>query len=238
MPVTLAEIVIAEGLLTAAQLARVVEVADASRLPMVVPLLRDHSVDEVALVAAFKKHLRITTLDPAKVEFDSDALRELSLDDCRRLRALPLSLGLYGTGPRLLRVAMADPTDTVSVAELEYLSDCQVEPVLVTLSAVEEMIETAYRHFVTEVMKRSEMVRPPAPASGKPAFVRPSTAPHHRLAEESAQLQVKALVNLLVEKGLFSRAEYESSLAALKSSEGPAKAPRVAKSKKAQSGKA
>lgn len=234
MPVTLAEIVIAEGLLRPAQLAQVVEAADRTRLPMVVPLVRDHSVDEVALVAAFKKHLRIKTLDPAKVEFDSDALRELALDDCRRLRALPLSVGVYGSGPRILRVAMADPTDTVSFAELEHLSGCHVEPVLVTLSAVEEMIETAYRHFVTEVMKRSDIVQSHGNPPSKPAFVRPATAPHHRLSDEAgAVLRIQALVALLVEKGVCSASEYESSLRALMKSSPSGSA----KAKKADRGK-
>lgn len=216
MPVTLAEIVIAEGLISSAQLARVVESADKSRLPMVVPLVRDHSVDEVALIAAFKKHLRIKALDPARVEFDSDALRELSLDDCRRLRALPISVGVYGSGPRILRVAMADPTDTVSLAELELLSDCHVEPVLVTLSAVEEMIETAYRHFVTEVMKRSALAPPPANRKASPGFVRPPTAPFHRISDEAgASMRVQALVALLIKKGLFSEKDYEEALCEL-----------------------
>ena len=157
MPARLAEIVIEEGLIKAPELAKAVDAADAEREPIVVPLVREHGIDEVALVAALKKHIRIKTLDPAKVEFDSDALRELNRDDCRRLRAVPLSLELYGGEPRVLGVAMADPTDTVGIAELEHLSGCVVEPVLVTLSAVEEMIETVYKHAVTEVMPRAAL---------------------------------------------------------------------------------
>src|SRR5262245_6061433 len=49
---------------------------------------------------------------------------------------------------------MADPTDAVAVAEVEHVTGCRVEPVLMTVSAVEELVERTYRALVTEVMKR------------------------------------------------------------------------------------
>jgi hypothetical protein len=49
---------------------------------------------------------------------------------------------------------MADPTDAVAVAEVEHVTGCRVDPVLMTVSAVEELVEKTYRALVTEVMKR------------------------------------------------------------------------------------
>lgn len=214
MPDSLAEIVIAEGLLTPDDVAKAADGADSARIPLVVPVVRDLGVDEVALVAALKKHVRVTVLDPAKVDFDSDALREISLHDSRRLRALALSIGIYGAGPRLLRVAMADPTDAVSIAELEHISGCTVEPVLVTLSAVEEMIENAYKRFVTEVMKRSEIVQ--TPSQTQRITARPQTQPFHRIADEAGALvRVNALVQLCVEKGVFAQGDYDAAVEAI-----------------------
>lgn len=218
MPAWLAEIVIEEGLVNAKGLAKAVDISDAERQPIVVPLIREQGIDEVALVAALKKHIRIKTLDPAKVEFDSDALRELNRDDCRRLRAVPLSLKLFGAGPRVLGVAMADPTDKVSVAELEHLSGCVVEPVLVTLSAVEEMIETAYKHDVTEVMPRDAIQRGAARAKGSgrrdaKSGKKPKTTPFHRIVDEAGpDLRAEALVKICIEKGIFTEHEYEETL--------------------------
>jgi hypothetical protein len=214
MPDSLAEIVIAEGLLTTSEVAQAANSADSARIPLVVPVVRDHGVDEVALVAALRKHVRVAVLDPGKIDFDSDALREISLHDSRRLRSLAISIGIYGSGPRLLRVAMADPTDAVSIAELEHISGCTVEPALVTLSAVEEMIESAYKHFVTEVMKRSEIVQTPKPS--KKSAGRPKTQPFHRIADEAAvSVRVDALVQLCVKKGVFEQGEYEAAVKAL-----------------------
>lgn len=192
------------------------EAADSARIPLVVPVVRNQGVDEVALVAALRKHVRVAVLDPGKIDFDSDALREISLDDSRRLRSLAVSIGIYGPGPRLLRVAMADPTDAVVIAELEHISGCTVEPVLVTLSAVEEMIESAYKHFVTEVMKRSEIVHTPPLPVRRQSTLGPTTIPFHRISDEANVLaRVQALVKLCVDKGVFDRTEYDAAVAAL-----------------------
>lgn len=218
MPSSLAEIVLEEGLVKAEGLAKAVERSDAEREPIVVPLVREQGIDEVALVAALKKHSRIKVLDPARVEFDSDALRELNRNDCRRLRAVPVSLQLFGAGPKVLGVAMADPTDAVSVAELEHLSGCVVEPVLVTLSAVEEMIEMAYKHAVTEVMHRSH-TQNDAPNTKRRAgkvFKTSHTTPFSRLTDEaSPEMRAEALLKICLEKGLFTEEEYEDTLSTL-----------------------
>ncbi len=220
MPSSLAEIVIVEGLVEADGLARAVEISDAERQPIVVPLIREQGIDEVALVAALRKHSRLKVLDPAKVEYDSDALRELSRNDCRRLRAVPISLHLHGARAKVLGIAMADPTDTVSVAEIEHLSGCEVEPVLVTLSAVEEMIETAYKHGVTEVMRRDQIPKD-SPTSklsgvGGSSFKKSKTTPFHRISDEAGPLlRAEALLKICLEKGVFTEEEYEDTLATL-----------------------
>src|SRR5262245_35777475 len=64
---------------------------------------------------------------------------------------------------------MADPTDAVAVAEVEHMTGCQVTPVLMTLSAVEELVETMFRALVTEVIKR---VGEPAAAEESPRAAR------------------------------------------------------------------
>lgn len=220
MLTSLAEIVVDEGLVDLKTVEAAAEKADEGT-PMVVSLVREYGIDEVALVAALKKRLRIKTLDPAvKIEIDSDALRELSRDDCRRLRAAPISVGAYAEGPKLLRVAMADPTDTVALAELEHLSGCVLEPALVTLSAVEEMIEAGYRHVVTKVISRrlaeAEDATPVTVAPVKTPRSQASTVPHQRLLDEaSSAMQVEALVQLLVEKKLIDQDEYVDALRAL-----------------------
>ncbi len=154
MPKPLAEIVLEEGLATAASVERAAVAADRDGTPLVCALVRECGIDEVALLAALRRHVRVATGDPATVSPEPEAVRELQRDVCRRQRVAPLSVSSYGGGGRVLRLAMADPTDAVAVAEVEHVTGCQVEPVLMTVSAVEELVEKTYRALVTEVIKR------------------------------------------------------------------------------------
>jgi len=78
---TLAEIAIAEGLISADDLRVAANVSEQTRRPLVVTLVHECAVDDVDIVIAFKKHIRIECPDPAKVEYEPDALRVLSLHE-------------------------------------------------------------------------------------------------------------------------------------------------------------
>jgi hypothetical protein len=221
VPKPLAEIAIDAGLISRSELVRVAQLADEQGLPLVVALVRAAGVDEVSLVAAIRRQARVPTMDPAAIELDPEALREVDRDICRRLRVLPLSVSVAG-GRRALTVAMADPTDAVAIAELEHHTGCRVEVTLLPLSAVEEMVEQGYRAFVTEVMRRAPgtfggdlqvatqpMAQAPAGRPGQPR--KPTTTPFHRLSDDAELvLRHRALLELLVDKGVVTHDEYEA----------------------------
>ena len=117
MPKTLGEIAIEAGLVNKASAAKAGRLAEQRKLPLVVVLIRELGVDEVALVGALRKQTRVPLIDPGSVEIDPEALRQVPRDVCGRLRVLPLSVTSDGRG-KLMRVAMADPTDTAAVAEI------------------------------------------------------------------------------------------------------------------------
>lgn len=174
-------------------------------------VVRELGVDEVALVAALRRRIRVSVTDPATVTIDPEALREVSRDVCRRRRLMPLAVASYATGPKQLRVAMADPTDAVAIAEVEHHSGCRVEPTLMTLSAVEELVETSYRQYVTEVMRRPAPRPRKAEPAGEPAAG--GTVPFRRVVDDAdLGLRVEALVHLLVEKGVLGEDEYEEAV--------------------------
>jgi len=221
VPKSLAEIAIDAGLVQRAQVVEAAHIADRDQVPLVVALVRNSEVDELALVAAIRRQVRVPLVDPATVEIDLDALREIQRPVCRRLRVLPLAVSVYDSGPRLLKLAMADPTDTVAIAEVEHLTGCRVDVALMPLSAVEEMVETGYRQFVTEVMQRREIRSQRAAAADKQRAAKakdsdaaeppaPTTLPYHRISEEAdISLRHQALLELLVEHQLLSEDEYE-----------------------------
>lgn len=235
---TLAEIAIDAGLVNKADAARAGRLAQTKGLPLIVVLVRDLSVDEVSLVAAMRKQMRVPLLDPSTVRVDPDALRELPKDVCVRLHVLPVTIGTDAAGARVLRVALADPTDTAAIAELEQITACEIEVTALPLSSVEEWIEKAYRGLTTAVVK---------PPQEKPGFVsakllttrvhRPSelaipvlTSPDGEVSEtaqiafraggpatpadeaDDLELRLTALTRLLLAKKLFTEEELEAQL--------------------------
>jgi len=223
VPKSLAEIAIDARLVNRDDVVEAARAADREQIPLIVALVRQHEVDELALVAAIRRQVRVPLSDPRTVELDPDALREVQRPMCRRLRVLPLSVAVFDSGPRLLKLAMADPTDTVAIAEIEHVTGCRVEVTLMPLSAVEEMVESGYRQFVTEVMERREIrsrhaadaerKRKSVAKTAKPADTgspAPTTIPYHRISEEAdISLRHQALLELLVERQVISEDEYE-----------------------------
>ena len=232
MPQRLAEIVIESGLLGREDVVRAARQAEEENIPLVAKLVRGESVDELALVAAIKRHVRVSIVDPAQVEPDPEAMRQISRDVCRRLRVMPLTFSVFERGAKSLRLAMADPTDAITIAEVEHITGCMVESALMPLSAIEELIETGYRSHVTAVMprKRGGSHRKPksrlAPVVqklsrgqaaedltariGSADTTSPITSPFHRVSDEaSLEIRHRALLELLLEKEILGEDEYQ-----------------------------
>ena len=72
---TLAEIAIEAGLVTKAGAAKAGRMAEERKEPLVVVLIRELGLNEVALIGALRKQTRVPLLDPAQVQVDPEALR-------------------------------------------------------------------------------------------------------------------------------------------------------------------
>jgi hypothetical protein len=147
---TITEIAVDAGLISKTAANRL---GRSSKAPMVVALIREANINEAALYAAMKKALHLPLLDAASAMVDPETIRELSSEVATRLRALPMSAALEGNR-KVLRVAMADPTDLVALAELEEFANCDLELCLLPLSVLEEMIDRVYRAYSTAVVQR------------------------------------------------------------------------------------
>ena len=231
MPKTLAEIAIDAGLVTKANAAKAGKMAEERKQPLVVMLVRELGVDELALVAAFGKQTRVPLIDPAGIQIDADALRTLGRDTCARLRVLPLSVASDGP-TKVMRVAMADPTDTTAVAELESLTQHEIEVSALPLSAIDELIDKGFRLFSTAVTNRPGNPKgfPAVTARGTGAPDGPNAYTDSEVsvtaqiplsmlqASDDTETRLTALVQLLVSKGVITDAELTEALVKLKSS--------------------
>jgi Type II secretion system (T2SS), protein E, N-terminal domain len=172
-------------------------------------------------------------VDPKNIQVEPEALRSIPRDVCARLRVFPLALATEGTA-KVMRLAMADPTDTSAVAEIEALASCEIDVSALPLSAIDELVDKGYRQLNTAVVSR-----PGNP--GGTMFVTsrgkdPQSVPAYAESEVSVTAQIPisalrpdaddldmrltALVQLLVNKGLITEAELIEALVKLKSSAG------------------
>jgi hypothetical protein len=223
---TLAEIAIEAGLVTKDNAVKAGRIAATRQQPLVHVLIRELGVDEVALIAALRKQTRVPLIDPADIEVDPEALRLVARDVSARLRVLPLAVSLDGT-VKVLRIAMADPTDTSAILELEQLTGCEIEVTALPLSAIEELVDKGYKAFSTAVVKRADgLFAPRRPTRTSPIGVSEfesevsvtaqiplaSLTGLTGLVGPDLEQRFVALCQLLVKKGVLSEAELVDAL--------------------------
>jgi hypothetical protein len=221
VPKTLGEIAIEAGLVNKASAAKAGRMAEERKEPLVVVLIRELGVDEVALIGALRKQTRVPLIDPADIEIDPEALRQVPRDMCARLRVLPLSVTADGS-IKVMRLAMADPTDTSAVAEIEQLTHCDVEVSALPLSAIDELVDKGYRQVNTAVVRRADnpgstmfvtsRVKLPETESEVSVTAQIPLSALQAPADDELEARLSALVSVLVSRGLVTEAELVEAL--------------------------
>ncbi|MBA3394741.1 MAG: hypothetical protein H0T89_18990 [Deltaproteobacteria bacterium] len=238
MPKTLAEIAIEAGLVNRAGAAKAGKMAEVQKLPLVVVLVRELKIDEVALIGAIRRQTRVPLIDPGDIQIDPDALRQVPRDACARLRVLPLGITNDGE-TRVLRLAMADPTDTSAILEIESLTHCEIEVSALPLSAIDELVDKGYRQINTAIVSRpTGPGGPPGPRWSEPAdagergpvakvgkigsqlesdsevsvTAQISLLALQQLGTDDLEARFAALLQVLIDKGLVTEAELAEAL--------------------------
>jgi hypothetical protein len=123
---------------------------------------------------------------------------------------------------KVLRIAMADPTDTSAILELEQLAACEIEVTALPLSAIEELVDKGYKAFSTAVVKRADglfvsrrqtrtgPIRMASDAESEVSVT--AQIPLSSLVESDIDAKFAALCALLVKKGVVSEAELAETL--------------------------
>jgi hypothetical protein len=194
---SLSQIAVEAGLVSRADLSRAQDLADEQRLPLVVVLVRELGVDEVALVGALRRELRVLAIDPRAIRPDTESLREVPRDLCKQLRVVPLQVrgGEPGGDDKELWLAMADPTDHGAIAEVERLTGAVVDVAILPLSAIEDLADRGYQELNTQVVRRSSRVLGGDGAGGA-----------------TVEQRLDALIRVLVERGVVTREELDEAL--------------------------
>jgi hypothetical protein len=227
---TLAEIALTEGLVEASRLDAAREAAARSGEPLIVALIELEGVDERPLAAALAKALGVAIADLGVEPIETGALQELPQDLAQLRRIIPLTIEKE-RGSRVLRLAMADPTDGETVAMVEKSCGVRVIPVLAQLGAIDDLLVRVYRGFSVKTEENlppdeSGTRRRRVPFGGNLTSLSTpvasvgtgilSTEPFHRVEEEATvEMRLKALMTVLEAMGLVSMDEYIAELRAL-----------------------
>jgi hypothetical protein len=183
-------------------------------------LVRMEFITEEVLVRALSKQTGIARADLAG-EPDRQAISRIPAETAEEFNMVPLGFADEG---RVLIVAMSDPGNVMVTDHLHSLTGCRIEAQLAGASAIRNAIARWYRgeeltgdESSMRIVNNSGDSVTVDGSKGQPKngqdvkAVRASALEVLRGMEETQRRSVaalKAMVDLLIEKGVFSREEY------------------------------
>jgi type II secretion system (T2SS) protein E len=203
---TIEDLLIEAGLLDDTRLRYVRRYARHNDVCLARAVVEHGGVAEEALATMLSTRLRLPRVDLAREVVDEDAVREVPYDLADGRRLLPLVIDRSGPR-RVIRVAMADPLDFDATEEIEMSTGCTVEPLIGRVSEIGDAVMRYYRGVITKMIPRRPVFGSQLPTA-TPAAIKPepTTQRHHQVADEAPpDLAVRALVDLLVERGVIDR---------------------------------
>ncbi len=132
----LADVLIAEKVVNADQLAKLLDESRKANVRFVDALIAKKVIDEGALLQIFAKHYRMTIVDVSGLDLDQELVALISAALCKKHRILP-----FGKRGNTLVIATSDPTNVQCLDEIRFQTRLRVEQVLCAPSVLNEIIE-------------------------------------------------------------------------------------------------
>ena len=139
-PVSLGQMLVDAGILTADDVASAQEIARRERQPIGRVLVREGLVLSKDLATLSALHLGLPMVDLRSETIDREAVSLLPEEVARRYQVLPVS-----RNNGRLTVAMADPTDLQVLQDLSSRTGLGIDPVISTEEDLQEHVDRAYR---------------------------------------------------------------------------------------------
>jgi type IV pilus assembly protein PilB len=221
------DLLVASGTIDEAQLeAALVEQEKLGR-PLGMTLVRLGFLDEETLVNTLASQLKLPVVKLAGKVVNPDVLERVPIDLAEKHRCIPLLVNMEG-GQQVLYLGMEDPANLDAIDELSSRTGDSIKPVLVAPSELEEALHRHY-HWAENstgsgmrIDVGSPVVAGDAEDEGEPEFIglsgvatgpeqAPAASPADSASTRSAGVSsgsiVRALAQLLVEKGVITRDE-------------------------------
>lgn len=210
---TIEDVLVEAGLIDEARLRHVRRYARHNGVCLARAAVENGGISDELLAATLAARLRVSRVDLSRETVDEDALREVPHDLADGRRLIPLSIDSSGAR-RVIRVAMADPLDFDATEEIEMSTGCSVEPLVGRVGEIGDAVSRYYRGVITKMIPRRPVFGSALP-TGTPAAKAPdpTTQPHHNVADEAPpELALRALVDLLVERGVLERDTWQDAV--------------------------
>ena len=210
---TIEDVLVEAGVIDEARLRHVRRYARHNGVGLARAAVEIGGISDELLASTLASRLRLPRVELSRESVDEDALREVPHDLAEARRLLPLSIDNSGAR-RVIRVAMADPLDFDATEEIEMSTGCSVEPLVARVGELGDAVKRYYRGVITKMIPRRPVFGSALP-TGTPAAKPPdpTTQPHHNVADEAPpDLALRALVDLLVERGLIDREAWQEAV--------------------------
>ena len=193
---SLDELLVDERLLDGEALREARRTALRLHVQLVEVLVDEHLVDEVRIAELLCHRLRLPRARVTTIELE--AVHELPHDLAAAHLVVPLHVG--GDHPRTLSLAMANPLDADALRDVTESTGCLVDIQVATVTEIRLALPRFYSSVITRMIPRLE----------SDARIEPSTQPHLELPDErSVELRLRAVVELLVERGVLAPGDFE-----------------------------
>jgi hypothetical protein len=237
----LGELLVEAGAVEEAQLQAALEAQRDSGRPLGMTLVRMGFLDEVTLIRTLANQLSMPLVRLQGKKIQAEILDTVPPDLAEKHRCLPLFIRREG-GLKALFVAMEDPADTDAVEDLGRLVEMRIRPVLVAPTELQEALAHHYSWapagdddgacdpldaIPTESEAGLEVLDlgdgDPLDQSEPPSlgdFEAPSAPAVRRGDTVPADTILRALTQLLVEKGVITREELVERLGSIEDETG------------------
>ena len=192
-------------------------------------LIRMGAITENELLGALSFQYGIATIDFTKSTVKIEALETVPKKVCDRYNLVPVALKRIGSQKKLL-VAIADPMNFDAIREVEFVSSAEVSTVLALESHIEKIVEycyhpDGYRESNSDVLRGSLAldvdVEPTEDDSRSIVISQDGRELMLGMESRSQNQGLRALINLLIDRGVLTLEEFHAYLDAVKQSETP-----------------
>jgi len=173
-------------------------------------LVRLGYISEEDLIRTLGRQMRLPVVRLAGRRVDSEILELVPQNLAEKHRCIPLFLRDEGKN-RVLQLAVEDPADVGSLKELQFALDLKFTPVLVSPTDLDDALHRHYQGVTEQTGVESD---PDADLAGGPRRELATSeegpekdAPPSQAEAVPPAVMLRALAQLLVEKGIIGREE-------------------------------